>query len=147
MNSNEITLFDQVKDLIRLGWTDSKIALELNISMVLVEAYRRLSECEEVKEKEEETSVNMGASFVKLSLKEYEEMQRKIRDTDARCYRLELENDRLMHIIEKLGIPGKIINKIGRNIPLSCCWQDDLANNKRKYRIDFEVDPRDLMGE
>lgn len=144
MNSNEITLFDQIKDLIRLDWTDSKIALELNISTNLVEAYRRLAEYEEVKKEEEESAIK---NYVKLSLETYEGMKNKIDQQEVDISYLESEVKRLTGIVTKLGIPAKIINKVGVDIPLSCCWQDDLPRNKRKYRIDFEVDPVDLMEE
>lgn len=102
-------------------------------------------EFEKVKKKEGELPINTVISFVKLSLEDYEEMKRKISQQEVDISYLESEVKRLTDALTKLGIPAKIINKIGRDIPLSCCWQDDLANNKRKYRIDFEVDPRDLI--
>ena len=139
-----LTLRDQIKKFVDLGWSDRSISRELHVPESLVEGFR-MFEFEEVKKKEGELPVNTDISFVKLSLEDYEETKRKISQQEVDISYLESEVKRLTDIITKLGIPAKIINKIGRDIPLSCCWQDDLANNKRKYRIDFEVDPRDLI--
>ena len=141
-----LTLRDQIKKFVDLGWSDRSISRELYVPESLVEGFRKF-EYEEVKKKEGELPVNTDISFVKLSLEDYEEMKRKISQQEVDISYLESEVKRLTDALTKLGIPAKIINKIGRDIPLSCCWQDDLANNKRKYRIYFEVDPRDLMGE
>lgn len=142
-----LTLGDQIKKFVDLGWSDRSISRELYVPEPLVEGVRNLFEFEEVKKKEGELPVNTDISFVKLSLEDYEEMKRKISQQEVDISYLESEVKRLTDALTKLSIPAKIINKIGSDIPLSCCWQDDLANNKRKYRIDFEVDPRDLMGE
>lgn len=138
-----LTLRDQIKKFVDLGWSDLSISRELHVPESLVEGFR-MFEFEEVKKKEGELPINTDISFVKLSLEDYEEMKRKISQQEVDISYLESEINRLTDALTKLGIPAKIINKIGRDIPLSCCWQDDLANNKRKYRIDFEVDPRDL---
>lgn len=139
-----LTLRDQIKKFVDLGWSDRSISRELHVPESLVEGFR-MFEFEEVKKKEGELPINTGISFVKLSLEDYEEMKRKISQQEVVISYLESEVKRLTDALTKLGIPAKIINKIGRDIPLSCCWQDDLANSKRKYRIDFEVDPRDLI--
>lgn len=146
MSSGEpLTLRDQIKKFVELGWSDLSISRELHVPESLVEGVRNLFDFEEVKKKEGELPVNTDISFVKLSLEDYEETKRKISQQEVDISYLESEVKRLTDIITKLGVPAKIINKIGRDIPLSCCWQDDLANNKRTYRIDFEVDPRDLI--
>lgn len=146
MSSGEpLTLRDQIKKFVELGWSDLSISRELHVPESLVEGVRNLFDFEEVKKKEGELPVNTDISFVKLSLEDYEETKRKISQQEVDISYLESEVKRLTDIITKLGVPAKIINKIGRYIPLSCCWQDDLANNKRTYRIDFEVDPRDLI--
>lgn len=139
-----LTLRDQIKKFVDLGWSDRSISRELHVPESLVEGFR-MFEFEEVKKKEGELPINTGISFVKLSLEDYEEMKRKISQQEVVISYLESEVKRLTDALTKLGIPAKIINKIGRDIPLSCCWQDDLANSKRKYRIDFEVDHRDLI--
>ena len=139
-----LTLRDQIKKFVDLGWSDRSISRELHVPESLVEGFR-MFEFEEVKKKEGELPINTGISFVKLSLEDYEEMKRKISQQEVAISYLESEVKRLTDALTKLSIPAKIINKIGRDIPLSCCWQDDLANNKRTYRIDFEVDPRDLI--
>lgn len=139
-----LTLRDQIKKFVDLGWSDRSISRELHVPESLVEGFR-MFEFEEVKKKEGELPINTGISFVKLSLEDYEEMKRKISQQEVVISYLESEVKRLTDALTKLGIPAKIINKIGRDIPLSCCWQDDLANSKRKYRIDFEVYPRDLI--
>ena len=96
---------------------------------------------------DDENKVN----YVKLSLDKYEEMKNKIDRQDVDISYLESEVRRLTDVITKLGIPAKIIDRVGIDIPLSCYWKEDFnidpSKLKRKYRIEFEVDIRDLREE
>lgn len=94
---------------------------------------------------DDENKVN----YVKLSLDKYEEMKNKIDRQEVDISYLESEIKRLSDAITKLGIPGKIIDRVGIDIPLSCYWKEyfniDPSKVKHKYRIEFEVDPMDLI--
>lgn len=75
------------------------------------------------------------------------EIKNKLEQKEVDISYLESEIKRLTDVITKLGIPSKIIDLIGIDIPLSCYWHDDLTSDKRKYRIEFEVNMRDLREE
>ena len=141
-----LTLRDQIKKFVDLGWSDRSISRELHVPESLVEGFR-MFEFEEVKKKEGELPINTGISFVKLSLEDYEEMKRKISQQEVAISYLESEVKRLTDALTKLGIPAAIIDKVGVDVPLSCFWADRLEDNMRNYRIEFEVAMKDLMEE
>lgn len=141
-----LTLRDQIKKFVDLGWSDRSISRELHVPESLVEGFR-MFEFEEVKKKEGELPINTGISFVKLSLEDYEEMKRKISQQEVAISYLESEVKRLTDALTKLGIPAAIIDKVGVDVPLSCFWADRLEDNTRNYRIEFEVAMKDLMEE
>lgn len=141
-----LTLRDQIKKFVDLGWSDRSISRELHVPESLVEGFR-MFEFEEVKKKEGELPINTGISFVKLSLEDYEEMKRKISQQEVDISYLESEVKRLTDALTKLGIPAAIIDKVGVDVPLSCFWADRLEDNTRNYRIEFEVAMKDLMEE
>lgn len=148
MSSGEpLTLRDQIKKFVELGWSDLSISRELHVPESLVEGVRNLFEFEEVKKKEGELPVNTDISFVKLSLEDYEEMKRKISQQEVDISYLESEVKRLTDALTKLSIPAAIIDKVGVDVPLSCFWADRLEDNTRNYRIEFEVAMKDLMEE
>ena len=147
MSSGEpLTLRDQIKKFVELGWSDLSISRELHVPESLVEGFR-MFEFEEVKKKEGELPINTGISFVKLSLEDYEEMKRKISQQEVAISYLESEVKRLTDALTKLSIPAAIIDKVGVDVPLSCFWADRLEDNTRNYRIEFEVAMKDLMEE
>lgn len=141
-----LTLRDQIKKFVDLGWSDRSISRELHVPESLVEGFR-MFEFEEVKKKEGELPINTGISFVKLSLEDYEEMKRKISQQEVAISYLESEVKRLTDALTKLSIPAAIIDKVGVDVPLSCFWADRLEDNMRNYRIEFEVAMKDLMEE
>ena len=141
-----LTLRDQIKKFVDLGWSDRSISRELHVPESLVEGFR-MFEFEEVKKKEGELPINTGISFVKLSLEDYEEMKRKISQQEVAISYLESEVKRLADALTKLSIPAAIIDKVGVDVPLSCFWADRLEDNMRNYRIEFEVAMKDLMEE
>ena len=141
-----LTLRDQIKKFVDLGWSDRSISRELYVPESLVEGFRKF-EYEEVKKKEGELPVNTDISFVKLSLEDYEEMKRKISQQEVDISYLESEVKRLTDALTKLSIPAAIIDKVGVDVPLSCFWADRLEDNMRNYRIEFEVAMKDLMEE
>lgn len=141
-----LTLRDQIKKFVDLGWSDRSISRELHVPESLVEGFR-MFEFEEVKKKEGELPINTGISFVKLSLEDYEEMKRKISQQEVAISYLESEVKRLTDALTKLSIPAAIIDKVGVDVPLSCFWADRLEDNTRNYRIEFEVAMKDLMEE
>lgn len=141
-----LTLRDQIKKFVDLGWSDRSISRELHVPESLVEGFR-MFEFEEVKKKEGELPINTGISFVKLSLEDYEEMKRKISQQEVAISYLESEVKRLADALTKLSIPAAIIDKVGVDVPLSCFWADRLEDNTRNYRIEFEVAMKDLMEE
>lgn len=141
-----LTLRDQIKKFVDLGWSDRSISRELHVPESLVEGFR-MFEFEEVKKKEGELTINTGISFVKLSLEDYEEMKRKISQQEVAISYLESEVKRLTDALTKLSIPAAIIDKVGVDVPLSCFWADRLEDNMRNYRIEFEVAMKDLMEE
>ena len=141
-----LTLRDQIKKFVDLGWSDRSISRELHVPESLVEGFR-MFEFEEVKKKEGELPINTGISFVKLSLEDYEEMKRKISQQEVAISYLESEVKRLTDALTKLSIPAAIIDKVGVDVPLSCFWADRLEDNTCNYRIEFEVAMKDLMEE
>lgn len=142
-----LTLRDQIMKFVDLGWSDRSISRELYVPESLVEGCRSLFGVEEVKKKEGEFPVNTDTNFVKLSLKEYEEMKNQINQQEVDISYLESEVKRLTDVIEKLGIPAAIIDKVGVDVPLSCFWADRLENNMRRYRIEFEVAMKGMLEE
>lgn len=127
----------RINDLFISGYSIESIALCMRLS----EKYVR--DCIRANEKNEKNDNNC----VNLSLEKYEEIKNRIERQEIDISYLESEVERLTDVITKLGIPDKIIDRVGVDIPLSCYWQDDLPSDKRKYRIEFEVYARDLMGE
>lgn len=149
MKSIEDVYRQQIRDLFDHGYSIETIALCMGLSERYV---RDCVRANNKNEKNDDTSPycycgmdhTLDTNCVNLSLEKYEEMKNKLEQKEADISYLESEVKRLTDVITKLGIPGKIIDRIGVDIPLSCYWQDDLTSDKRKYRIAFEVNIRDL---
>lgn len=76
---------------------------------------------------------------VELSLETYEKMKNRI---DIANEREKILNDEINHLIDafvKLGIPEDVVDRIGKDVGLSCCYADNIEKYTRKYRIEFEV--------
>ena len=132
MKTIEDVYRERINNLFIRGYSIETIALCMRLS----EKYVR--DCIRANEKNDDNCVN-------LSLEKYEEIKRKLEQQEVDISYLESEIKRLTDIITKLGIPGKIIDRVGVDIPLSCYWQDDSQVDKRKYRIEFEVERSDIL--
>lgn len=141
MKTIEDVYREEINNLYIRGYSSETIALCMGVSKKYV------MDCVKANEKNKKNGSNLDTNCVNLSLEKYEELKNKIEQQEVDISYLESEIKRLTDVITKLGIPDKIIDLVGVDIPLSCYWQDDLPSDKRKYRIEFEVYARDLMEE
>ena len=146
MKFNKDSMLDMIESLLNEGYSIEGIGHELQIPESTVR--RHYSVINSVQEKEN-SDAHLDTNYVKLSLDKYEEMKNKIAQKGTDISYLESEVRRLTGVITKLGIPVKIIDRVGIDIPLSCYWKEDFnidpSKLKRKYCIEFEVEARDLI--
>lgn len=76
---------------------------------------------------------------VNISLEEYEKLKKSVNDAKTTQFFLQSRIDKLIKIIENFGVPAEEIDKININsiVSYKC---DDILNNKRRYRLEFDTD-------
>lgn len=76
---------------------------------------------------------------VTISLEDWTKLNEVVVDLESQNESLSKRIDRLTDIFCKLGIPECVVDRLGKDVSLTCQYVNEVATTDRRYRIDFTV--------
>ena len=148
MTNDSYTIMNNIRGLLELGCSKEDLAKSMGLTESMLDTCLELMKMSEAleqsgKNKDEKSAVK--EECVTLSLESYTKMTEGHKRLETRCDSLEMRNEYLQDQLKKIGIPEYIIDKIGKEIPVTCYQQENIQCNSVKYRIEFDV-PMEYWG-